>query len=257
MNVSIEYVRAFVGQLDALDERTARVIESEIAKRDLERRIIEGEAEAYDEIAEIMRIATQSSARMASALSARYYNGIRKGSNAKGNYDAESFDTVNDDEVRSATFSVSKEYSSGNATVPLYTLLGDVNSRFTRYSSNESIRRNAARDPAKPKYAIVPSPTACVFCQMRAGLGYQYATQANVESHNNCKCQAVPVFGNSKIQGYNPEEYESKYYAAKKLFESGKISDDLKERIEAARLSNPDFEKTNAVLMVWREMEKR
>ena len=266
MNVSAEYIQAFVKQLDALDARTQQLIRREIEARNLEARIADGEADAYDELAEIMTRIVRSSSTMASALTVRYYNGIRLASDVDSEFEAETYDTVDNTEVKAATYSVGKEFASGLATVPLFMALGDTNSRYTRYASNETVRLNAAKDPEKPRYAIVPSATACVFCQMRAGLGYSYPTDASVDSHNHCKCQAVQVYGDSKIQGFDPSVYEKRYYDALHAYESGDISEDLEKRIEKARqrhnekykngeLTKP-WQKTNAVLMVWREQEK-
>lgn len=263
MQVSMAYVQQFVTQLDTLDDKTQRIFKTQIEKLNLEERLRAGEADAFQQVVDLARSVVPANSRMASALSAGYYDGIRVASNVKSDYDAISYDTVDDDELDAAYYAVAKDYASGKATVPLYSLMGDTSSRFTRYASNETIRLNAVSDPARPKFAIVPSPSACVFCLMRASNGYTYPSTANVESHNHCKCQAVPVFGNSTIQGYHPEEYADGYDEARKAFEDGDYSQDMRERIDAARAKHEEaykrgetkkkWDSTNAILMIWRE----
>ena len=269
MNVSAAYIQEFVKKLDALDANAKQVYKIETSKRNLEQRLSDGEAEAFQEVVDVARAVVAANSRVASALSAQYYDGIREASKVKSKYRAESYDTVDDDDLQSAYFAVGKDYSSGRATVPLYSLMGDTSTRFTRYASNETVRRNAAKDPAKPKFAIYASPSACAFCQMRAGLGYQYPSESEVESHNHCKCQAVQVYGKSGIQGYDPGAYEEKYFEAKRALDNGEISDELEYRIKEAKRRHDEkyaqaiaegkkmkkWDKTNEILMVWRERE--
>lgn len=255
MQVSQAYIQGFVKQLDVLDEKTQRIFQSEVERLNLEERLKNGEADAFEQVVNIARAVIPANTRMASALSAVYYDGIREASNVKSKFVAESYDTLNDDELYADYYAVADEYAKGRTSKPLYRLMGDTSSRFTRYASNESIRRNAVKDPEHPRFAIVPSPTACVFCLMRASAGYTYPDSASIESHNHCKCQAVQVYRDSGIQGYNPREYQDEYYEARHAYERGEISEDLSKRIEAARSRNPEFTETNAILMVWREQQ--
>jgi len=278
-SVSRAYINNFTSMLDTVDKRTENAIRQEIEARNLEQRILDGEADAYDELMRIMRVAVPASSQMSSALSARFYNGIREGANERTRYVAESFDTVDDEELYGLVYGQAKEYARGNSTVPLYKSMGGVNSTFTRYAANETVRRNAEKDPAKPKFAIVPGAGACVFCKERAMSGVILPRAADVHSHAHCTCVASPVFKNSTIQGYDPQKDLDAYYKAKEAYTSGEISDDLKQRIDAARerhnaaykeykrakargetpttnVRNP-WKENNAYLMVWREMEKQ
>ena len=263
MQVSMAYIQQFVSQLDTLDDKTRNIFQTQVEKLNLEVRLREGDADAFQAVVDLARSVVPANSRMASALSAGYYDGIRVASNVNSKYEAVSYDTVDEDELEAAYYAVAKDYASGRATVPLYSLMGDTSSRFTRYASNETIRLNAVGDPARPKFAIVPSPSACVFCLMRASNGYTYPSTANVESHNHCKCQAVPVFGNTTIQGYHPKEYADGYDDARQAFEDGDYSEEMRLRIEAAREKHEEayrrgetskkWDDTNAILMIWRE----
>ena len=263
MQVSQAYIQQFVTQLDTLDDKTRRIFQIQVEKLNLEERLQQGEADAFQEVVNLARSIVPANSRLASAMSAGYYDRVRIASKPKGKYSAVSYDTVDYDEIDAAYYSIAKEYASGKATVPLYSLMGDTSSRFTRYASNETVRRNAASDPARPRFAIVPSPTACVFCLMRASNGYTYPDSTSVESHNNCKCQAIQVYGNSTIQGYDPDDYLEGYTEASKAFADGKYSQDMKLRIEAAKKKHDEayargettkkWDNTNAILMIWRE----
>ena len=98
---------------------------------------------------------------------------------------------------------------------------------------------------------------------MRASNGYEYPNAASVESHNNCKCQAVQVYGDGKIQGYDPKAYEAEYLDARRAWKNGEVSEELQKRIDAAKERHNEayingqaskrWDDTNAILMVWRE----
>jgi len=85
---------------------------------------------------------------------------------------------------------------------------------------------------------------------MRASLGYTYSDEDAVESHDHCTCTATPVFGNQKIEGYDPEAYRAKYDEARDALRSGDISEELQERIDAG-----NYDKTSQILMVMREQQ--
>lgn len=263
MQVSQAYIQTFRNQLDVLDAKTQRIFQTEVARRNLEERLRNGEADAFEEVVNIARAVIPANSRLASALSANFYDGIRNASNVKSKFAAESYDTLNEDELYADYYAVADEYAKGHTSKPLAKLMGDTSSRFTSYASNETTRRNAARDPARPRFAIVPSPTACVFCLMRCSAGYTYPNNASVESHNHCKCTAVQVYGDTRIEGYDPKAYQDEYYDAAHAIERGEISDDMKQRIADAKErhqaayergeTSKKWDETNAILMVWRE----
>ena len=216
--------------------------------------IIDGmEAEEVVDVA--VRIATAYT-EMSAALTANYYNSIRSSSKVKSRYTAVMSSGYDASGTAAAAQAIFDEVTAGRATAPLAKLIGDVIGRDIKNAADHCIRWNCRRDPAKPRYAIVPTDDACAFCQMRAGLGYTYADEDAVESHTNCSCTATPVFNGATIQGYDPKYYESKYEEAAKAYRSGDISDDMKERIERQReLKGDDFKSTNAILMVMREQQ--
>lgn len=270
MQVSYAYIQAFVAQLDTLNAQAGRVIVTEAKKRELERKLAESEL-AYEDVYDLLASVAPYYAKLASALTCNFYDGIRRGANAPGDFQAEVYDTVARNDVRQSAQRVYSDVSKGTNTVPLVQLITDEVSSFTRKASNNTVYRNAARDPAKPRYAIVPSPSACVFCQLIAANGYEYPSEQSAERyahsfHQHCNCQATQVYGNDTISGYEPGKYAAAYDEAAQAYRSGEISEDMKQRIadakarhdaayKAGKTSDP-WRERNAVLMVWREQSK-
>lgn len=189
-------------------------------------------------------------ARMGAGLAARYYDGIRQASRVRTAYHAGAFPGYDADATYSAAISILESVQDGRATKPAADLLGNLAAREVKNAADRCIRENVKRDPAKPRYAIVPDGDACAFCQMRASLGYTYADEDAVESHDHCTCTATPVFGGQKVEGYDPDAYKERYDQAAAALASGDISDELKERIASG-----DYDKTSQTLMVMREQQ--
>lgn len=255
MQVSQAYIQAFVQQMDALNAQAGRTIVTEAKKLNLEQQLLAMGDVSFEDLYRIMASVYPTYAKLASALTCHFYDGIRQGFNVPGEFKAEAYETVSKGSLISTARRMHGEIESGKNTVTPMKLLIDEATYRTRYASNETMRRNALRDPAHPRFAIVPGPGACAFCLMRASNGYVYPEAVEIESHKNCNCQAVQVYGNSTIQGYNPGEYADQYYEAKDALQSGRISDALQRRIDEAAEKNPEFTETNAILMVWREQQ--
>lgn len=84
---------------------------------------------------------------------------------------------------------------------------------------------NGRRDPAKPRYARVPTGTeTCPFCIMLASRGFVYHSKESAGSlnhfHANCDCRVIPGFKGMEVDGYNPKKYYDQYVADLK---SGKL----------------------------------
>ena len=280
MQVSSAYIKAFVAQLDALNVAAGKSIITEAKKRDIERKLLESELE-FEDVYSILASISPQYAKLASALACHFYDGIRQQSSAPGSFKAEVYDTLSKSDIMSAARSVYADVKAGRNTVPLTSLLKDKVSGFTRTAANETVYRNAAKDPAKPRYAVVPSPSACVLCKLVAANGYEYPSEQSAvrhekNIHDNCNCTATQVYGDGSIQGYDPKKYEDAHFKARDAYESGEISDDLARRIEKAKERHdaryaeykekkaaglpveevPPWRETNAILMVWREQQK-
>lgn len=69
------------------------------------------------------------------------------------------------------------------------------------------------RDPEKPRYAVVPGGTCCMFCAMLASRGAVYSEAEFAEAlHPHCGCVAVPTWtGRVDVDGYDPDAYYERY----------------------------------------------
>ena len=79
---------------------------------------------------------------------------------------------------------------------------------------------NASRDPAHPRWALVPSAGACGWCKLMASRGFVYASEKTVTRtrHGNCKCTPVVDFDtkNPHLDGYDQKALEGQYETARK-----------------------------------------
>lgn len=241
--------RAYVQRQAGLIANLSKAAKKTVTKR------LEGISD-LDTTASIMSETCKAYTDMSAAITVQFYGGIRKASKTKSRYTPAALSGYNADRVYSATISILEEVESGSATVSAVELLSNVVNREVKNAADYCVRENVKRDPARPKYAIVPNGDACAFCQMRASLGYTYGDDDASHSHDHCTCTATPVFGGESIEGYNPKEYEGRYNEAKDALASGDISDELRERIEAQKAEKGrGFDKTNAILMVMREQQ--
>jgi len=106
-------------------------------------------------------------------------------------------------------------------SVPVGSVYAFLNSRGVHQvmrCADSTLDLNAARDPAHPKWALVPHPGACAWCVMLGSRGFAYQSEMTVGSsrHDDCKCTPVVDFdtANPKLRDYDPkallEEYKKR-----------------------------------------------
>ena len=96
---------------------------------------------------------------------------------------------------------------------------------WIKYASRDTIARNVAFDPAKPRYARVPRGVkTCAFCSMLASRGWVYMSEKSAgitgsgnEFHHDCDCEIVPSWdsSNTHISGYDPDAMFDRYQQAR------------------------------------------
>lgn len=93
-------------------------------------------------------------------------------------------------------------------------VLGRVDVEMKKAAAN-SIVENAAKDPAKPRWARVPSGReTCPFCLMLASFGFNTGSkEAASHTHANCDCRIVPQWGDGSVEGYDPDGMYDRYNA--------------------------------------------
>lgn len=92
----------------------------------------------------------------------------------------------------------------------------EVVERHVRQAGQDTLARNAERDPRAARYAIVPTGArTCAWCVMLASRGGVYKSKASARGsvHAHCDCQALPDFGHG-IKGYDPGRYYDLYEKA-------------------------------------------
>lgn len=238
-SVSRAYVRRQANIIARLSRSASKTIAKQIK-----------DVDDWDVIAGSVATICKAYTDMSASITAEYYAGIRTASRVKSKFVPVAESGFNADGAYSAVISILDSVQQGTATRSAEELIGHVANREIKNAADNCIRANVRKDPAKPRYAIVPDGDACAFCQMRASLGYTYADEDAVESHNNCTCTATPVFDGQSVEGYNPDEYKAHYDEAVDALKNGDISDELKERI-----ANGDYDKTSQTLMVMRELQ--
>ena len=110
--------------------------------------------------------------------------------------------------------------ASADFQAALDKLSGAAVQRSMEYA-DETMIRNARRDPARPKYALAPHPGACGWCVLMASNGFMYASEAkaNAARHANCRCRPVVDFKDHGIEG-RADGYKSEYADARNAVEA-------------------------------------
>lgn len=102
----------------------------------------------------------------------------------------------------------------------LASLAGAVD-RYVRYGGRDTVARNVATDPRRPRYARIPSGKACAFCTMLASRGFVYHSEATAgefdDWHDRCGCEVAMSWDRDKphIEGYDPDALYEMYKAAR------------------------------------------
>ena len=97
--------------------------------------------------------------------------------------------------------------------------------RWVMYSGRQTIALNAGRDPARPRFARVPTGSrTCAWCEIMCSRGFVYYSEKTALErkgsgrlyHDHCDCQAVPEWDKerSHILGYDPDAMQERYLRA-------------------------------------------
>lgn len=106
------------------------------------------------------------------------------------------------------------EGAGGNLSRALPGLSGRAVQRVME-RADSTLLSNATRDPAHPKWALVPHAGACGWCVMVASNGFMYHTKAKAAKarHANCRCRPVVDFDTASpaLEGYDPDMMRDAY----------------------------------------------
>lgn len=97
--------------------------------------------------------------------------------------------------------------------------VGQLAQAQVKRMANRTMERNAARDGVR--YARVPTGAeTCGWCLMLASRGFVYASEATAGGdrqdhyHNDCDCKIMPEFGDTEVEGYDPDALYDVYIEA-------------------------------------------
>ena len=90
--------------------------------------------------------------------------------------------------------------------------------RLVKMAGADTTLKNAIRDGAY--WAWIPNGDTCAFCLTLASNGWQRASDSQLDGnhaqhiHANCDCTFAISFGNTEVEGYDPEKYLAMYNSA-------------------------------------------
>lgn len=233
--------RRDLNELAALGSRTVELARAELEAFFYSLDVSRPEL-ARDALLEFMPILAQEYGDVAATAAAEWYEAQRL-AQVGGSYAAvlgEGIDAVQaEGSVRYAA-----GHLFGDDPAQTLALLSGSLQRFVLYGSRDTIARNAGRDPARPRFARVPTGAkTCAWCSMLASRGFVYLTRetagiARDHYHDDCDCQIVAEFDRNAahIDGYDPDALYDQYMAAREATGSG----DMKVIASEMRRMFPD-----------------
>lgn len=240
----------FVGAREAITEMLKDAIDVPLAQVDFS-----SIATARDEVIDILTSFSRVGAKLASRMSAQFYDLIRERSIGQ-KIGATTINTVIPEAIEGF---VRADISNVVKTGTTKRFVNDVKNRIAyeiNRSSGNTVVYNATKDPYKVYWARVPSSgDACLFCIMLASRGAIYKSYESAGGeehyHENCRCSIVPFFGgrlqetknggwivrNSKtsIENYDPDLYYDEYIEALDDGHSGFTSRQLRKAANKAK----------------------
>lgn len=113
---------------------------------------------------------------------------------------------------------------SGGDLGKLASKLADVSQQRVMEHADQALVSNAKRDPAHPKWALVPHAGACAWCRFLGSQDFRYSSEAKAlaSRHPNCLCTPVVDFDtrNPSLDGYDPDSLFGEYADARSRIEA-------------------------------------
>lgn len=219
--------------LDACGETVLRAVRMLVERcaraSDFEKALFEG----YSAI-----VATFGAAAAEVAL--EFYAAAREAAGAAGAYDPKAYpaDVLNllPLDVAQAIAAAPEDFAK------MASVLSSTAEQRVFDHAEQTIYSNALRDPARPKWAIVPRRGACDWCLMIGSRGFEYASASSAkrQRHPNCRCVPVVDFDadNPCLEGYDPVALKA-YYDENLRWKWGKRSGARREKSASERRDGP------------------
>lgn len=210
--------RSAFDRLDGALTANAKLVESMIALLDA--------SVGADALLASYKALVRKYGRQAAQVALEFYVSQREAAGVEEPYEARAYHPWDDlklsgDVAEALARSSSPEMVSRN-------LAARATQRTMEYA-DETIGRNAALDPARPRWAIVPHPGACAWCVTLGSFGFTYTSESTARGarHPSCRCTPAVDFdrGNPSLDGYDPD---SMYDAYRKCQDT--VRDDAERR---------------------------
>lgn len=174
---------------------------------------------ARDELLEFVPQLVREYGDVAATAAAEWFEQVRYA--LLGPINATTVNLTNAQQVQSSVRSAAGQLFTDSPTNMLAMLAGGVQ-RYVMASQRGTVARNVQLDPAKPRFARVPTGAkTCAWCTLLASRGFVYLTKQtagiNDHYHGDCDCQAVAEWEADRhhIAGYDPDAMYAKYQDAR------------------------------------------
>lgn len=154
----------------------------------------------------------------AASVALEFYDQQRKAAGIMTDYDI----TISDGHDAALTradvqVAFDEHKDAGTGDDELASRVAGMAARRVMQRADSTIIGNAARDPAKPKWAFVPHAGACGWCILLGSRGFEYTSDATakVSRHHGCSCSVCVDFSsNPSLDGYDDAKLREIYYKA-------------------------------------------
>lgn len=211
MQIPRSYIDNYSKSLNVISEHARKKLADALAEVDY----LEDAETVMAAVTAIMQQACRASTNVAAALAADFYNGLRIRFGLSDEYAAEAQSLRDPNATSGAVRAFVDDFAYGQ-TVDVFVekCVGRIDYE-TRRAANECVSYNAKNDPARPRWARVPTGSeTCQWCIMLASRGFDYLSEESAShTHANCDCRIVPSWDrkNPSVQGYDPDKYYDMY----------------------------------------------
>lgn len=206
MQLSRDEVLEYARKVDMLSEAAREAVVRALMELDVEQLY----GSYYEAVLAVLEGTCPEARYLATVVSADFYDNVR------ARYQLPEFGAPVEPEDRReadgrAAAAIVAE--AGGSRERLAQLTGERAAAETRRAAQVAVAHAADVDPAKPRYARVPTGAeTCRFCITLASRGYVYHSKDTAShAHANCDCVVVPSFKGTTVEGYDPDYYRDVY----------------------------------------------
>lgn len=149
----------------------------------------------------------------AGTVAADFYDELRDEAQAAGRFTAIAAATPDPEALAANARWALGGLFKGDPAASLSAFSGALDKGIKR-AARDTIAGSAERDPAKARWARVPSGRGCAFCLMLASRGAVYGSKSAAggmrDYHDHCHCQPVPVWRPRDLP-YDPSKLYDQY----------------------------------------------